>query len=108
MHIKYVRGGWQPCKCPLHEDRTPSASVNTTTDRFHCFVCDINEDVIGMIQKINPGVSYVEAKQEAAEKYGTGTVRMASESDDGSLVSHFKGNRRANGRGFQAWRRGLS
>lgn len=105
--VKYAKGGWQACKCPYHEDRTASASVNTTSGRFHCFACDIHEDVIGLIRR-DTGMTYVEAKQKAEEEYGACPVGVAGKPDDGSLISHFKSNRPVNGRGFQAWRSGLT
>lgn len=103
VQVKYARGGWQPCKCPYHQDRTASASVNTTKDRFHCFVCDINEDVVGLIRK-DTGVSYVEAKQEAEEKYGTGPVRVAGEPTCGGLLPDLAGNHSGNSGSVSSWR----
>lgn len=107
VHVKYARGGWQPCKCPFHTDRTASASVNSSTDRFHCFVCNINEDVIGLI-RLARGVGYVEAKQEAAESYGQGTVGLAGESDTRNLIPGLKTHRTGNGRPVSTWRSLLS
>jgi len=106
VQVKYAKGGWQPVKCPYHGDRTASASVNTTTDRFHCFACDISEDLVGLIRK-DTGMGYVEAKQEAENKYGQGASTVGGESDSGQGLSGIAGHFRRNGEGFQSWRSGL-
>lgn len=43
--------GWSRCRCPFHEDRTPSASVHSLDGRFQCFSCDFSGDVIDLAQK---------------------------------------------------------
>lgn len=44
--------------CPNHADTRPSMKVYPT--RVHCFVCNYNDDVIGLYQKIN-NCSFIEA-----------------------------------------------
>lgn len=42
-------------RCPLHEDKNPSATVHKRTSgvwAFHCFPCDIDEDVYGMEDRL--------------------------------------------------------
>ena len=41
--------GWRKMRCPFHNDRSPSASVNTTIQRFKCYVCSVNEDAYGIV-----------------------------------------------------------
>lgn len=36
------RQGWAKVKCPFHEDRNASASVNAETNQFRCFACMID------------------------------------------------------------------
>lgn len=43
--------GYQSVKCPFHDDRNPSASVNLTKGRFNCFTCEMSGDVYDLIQK---------------------------------------------------------
>lgn len=105
--VRYAKGGWQACKCPFHSDRSASASVNTTTDRFHCFVCDINEDLIGLIRHTT-GVGYVEAKQKAEEEYGACPSGVDSKPQPGEPIFGFARNQKRNGQGFQSWRSSLS
>lgn len=40
--------GWQALKCPFHEDRDPSASVNLAAGRFTCHGCKVKGDVIDL------------------------------------------------------------
>lgn len=104
--------GWKACKCPYHGDRTASASVNVGKGRFHCFVCDVNEDLIGLIRR-DTGAGYVEAQQAAADRYGQG-VREVHGRDDGgvSLLSRRQRDRTSGGGlvsagGGTGWRSGL-
>lgn len=43
------RARWGAIKCPFHEDRSASASVNRDTGKFKCFACDVNGDGIDLI-----------------------------------------------------------
>jgi len=90
--------GWRPIKCPYHSDRTASASVNTTTGKFHCFACDIHEDVIGLIQR-DTGVGYVEARQKAESEYGEGGEGVSGQSEPGDSL--FVGSRDKRGNRVQ-------
>jgi len=107
VQVRYAKGGWQACKCPFHEDRSASASVNTTTGRVHCFACDYNEDLIGLIMK-DTGAGYVEAKQEAEEKYGAGPSGLDNRGGFGGAVFGQSGDKRANGKNFQSWRSSIN
>lgn len=37
--------------CPFHEEKTPSFSVNSEKEIFHCFGCGVSGDVIDFVQK---------------------------------------------------------
>lgn len=101
--VRWARGGWQPVKCPYHEDRTASASVNVDKDRFHCFACDISEDLVGLMRK-DRGVGYVEAVAQAAKEFGTGAERMAGEPSHSSLIPPRQRHRTGHGGTVPAWR----
>src|SRR5580765_3630227 len=47
-------------RCPFHEDRTASLSVDGVPDRFHCCGCGAHGDVIDFI-KLRYGVNFLEA-----------------------------------------------
>lgn len=101
--VRYARGGWQPSKCPYHDDKTASASVNTSTGRFHCFACDVNEDLVGLIRR-DSGVGYVEAKQEAETKYGEGPGTVDGVSTRGGALPDAPWNNNGNSKPVQSWR----
>lgn len=52
--------------CPFHSERTPSFSVTTHKQLFHCFACGIQGNAIRFIEKYK-GISYAEAVQLIAE-----------------------------------------
>lgn len=41
---------FRPMLCPFHDERRPSATVNTDENRFRCFVCDVNGDSIDVVR----------------------------------------------------------
>jgi len=55
--------------CPFHEEKTPSFSVNPELQIYKCFGCDAGGDVFKFVQEIDR-VSFVEAVQFLAERYG--------------------------------------
>jgi len=57
------------CKCPFHNEKTPSFMVSPTLQIFKCFGCGIGGDVIKFIQEMDK-VDFKEAVKIAAEKAG--------------------------------------
>ena len=55
--------------CPFHKERTPSFSVNTAKQFYHCFGCKASGDVFKFVQEIE-GISFWEALKSLAERYG--------------------------------------
>ncbi|HEY3740339.1 MAG TPA: DNA primase [Bryobacteraceae bacterium] len=55
--------------CPFHKERTPSFSVNTAKQFYHCFGCKASGDVFKFVQEIE-GISFWEALKALAERYG--------------------------------------
>ena len=54
------------CRCPYHNDQTPSAGIHRGQDgawRFHCFVCDLRMDVFDVIAR-NSGRELSDVLQE--------------------------------------------
>jgi hypothetical protein len=47
-------------RCPFHEDKTPSFSVNEEKGLFHCHGCHVGGDVINFIELIE-GIGFKEA-----------------------------------------------
>lgn len=54
------------CRCPFHNDRTPSLKVD---DRFHCFGCQADGDVIDFTARLFD-ISPLVAAQKLATDFG--------------------------------------
>jgi len=55
--------------CPFHSEKTPSFSVNTEKQIFHCFGCGVGGGVINFIMKIE-NLSFPEAVKFLADRKG--------------------------------------
>ncbi|HZP73215.1 MAG TPA: DNA primase [Gaiellaceae bacterium] len=55
-------------RCPFHEERTPSFSVNPATGLYHCFGCHKGGDVITFVQEIH-GLDYVGTIEWLADRF---------------------------------------
>ena len=53
------------CRCPFHNDRTPSMKVD---ERYHCFGCQADGDVIDFVSRLK-GIGIKEAAQLLAEDF---------------------------------------
>lgn len=55
--VKLQRAGseWKAC-CPFHQDRSPSFTIFSGGERFHCFGCGVSGDVLDFVQRLH-GVS---------------------------------------------------
>jgi DNA primase len=56
-------------RCPFHEERTPSFSVNATEKLFYCFGCGKGGDLITFVRETE-GLDFAEAVETLAERYG--------------------------------------
>ena len=54
--------------CPFHSEKTPSFSVNSGKQIFHCFGCSAGGNVLSYLMKYH-GISFPEAVKMAARKY---------------------------------------
>ena len=55
--------------CPFHKEKTPSFTVDTSKQLYHCFGCGEGGDVINFIEKIE-NTEFVEAVEFLAKKVG--------------------------------------
>ncbi len=53
--------------CPFHKEKTPSFSVDTRKQLYHCFGCGQGGDVISFIEKIE-NIDFIEAAEFLAKK----------------------------------------
>jgi hypothetical protein len=44
--------GWRRLKCPEHSDAVASAQINTDKGSWNCFSCDLSEDAIELIKRV--------------------------------------------------------
>ncbi|MEU1353863.1 CHC2 zinc finger domain-containing protein [Streptomyces cinnamoneus] len=61
--------GWQKILCPIHPETNPSAAVNTSKGKWHCFACALTEDSWDVVQR-EEGLSFRESIDLAAERFG--------------------------------------
>jgi KaiC/GvpD/RAD55 family RecA-like ATPase len=76
-----IRGN--TAKCPFHDDRNPSASIYQREDgawAFHCFPCKLNEDVIGLRERIGDPVKLNENNDRAGRRPTTAKTKPRRES----------------------------
>ncbi|MCK4417782.1 MAG: toprim domain-containing protein, partial [Candidatus Latescibacteria bacterium] len=59
-------GANRQVKCPFHEDKNPSFSVNLETGQCKCFGCGFEGDAFSFYEKLR-GVGFKEAKRELAK-----------------------------------------
>ncbi|APH04351.1 DNA primase [Bacillus weihaiensis] len=71
--------------CPFHGEKSPSFSVSSDKQIFHCFGCGAGGNVFSFIMQHN-GVSFTEAVQTLAEKNGI-DLPTISPTDQGKTLS---------------------
>src|SRR5262245_19893624 len=55
-------------RCPFHEERTPSFSVNAVDKLYHCFGCGKGGDVVSFVQETE-NLDFVGAIEWLAERF---------------------------------------
>ncbi|MBX5442109.1 MAG: DNA primase [Solirubrobacteraceae bacterium] len=65
-------------RCPFHEERTPSFSVNAQKKMFHCFGCGVEGDVFDYVQLVE-NVDFVGALELLAARTG---IELEVEDED--------------------------
>jgi DNA primase len=68
-YVKLKKAGGQNFVglCPFHQEKTPSFSVHSTRQFFHCFGCGVSGDVFTFVQKLE-NITFPEAVRVVAEK----------------------------------------
>ena len=70
-YVKLKKAGAQNYSglCPFHGEKTPSFSVHSTRQFFHCFGCGVSGDVFTFVQKIE-SITFPESVRAVAQKLG--------------------------------------
>jgi DNA primase len=70
-YVKLKKAGAQNFSglCPFHAEKTPSFSVHSTRQFFHCFGCGQSGDVFTFVQKVE-NITFPEAIRLIAQKLG--------------------------------------
>src|SRR5579884_4482725 len=76
-------------RCPFHEERTPSFSVNPATGLYHCFGCHKGGDVISFVRETQ-GLDFTGAIEWLADRF-----RVPLEYEEVSPEQAAKRDRRA-------------
>ena len=64
-------------RCPFHDDKTPSLSVNVNKNLFHCFGCGEKGDAVALVEKVK-GFGFQEALRYLADLSGVEAVAETS------------------------------
>jgi DNA primase len=56
-------------RCPFHDERTPSFSVNAVDKLYHCFGCGAGGDVVTFVRETE-SLDFVEAIEWLADRFG--------------------------------------
>jgi len=56
-------------RCPFHNEKTPSFSVNDAKGFYHCFGCGAHGDIIGFVEATE-GLNFAESLKYLAKTYG--------------------------------------
>ncbi|HTZ43811.1 MAG TPA: DNA primase [Jatrophihabitans sp.] len=69
VQLRNAGGGNLKGLCPFHDEKSPSLSVSTARNLFHCFGCGAGGDVIAFVERIEH-LSFVESVERLAAKAG--------------------------------------
>ncbi|GAA3552642.1 DNA primase [Nocardioides daeguensis] len=79
--LRNAGGGSMKGLCPFHDEKSPSFHVTPSRGFFHCFGCQEGGDVFTFLMKID-GLSFGEAVERMADKYGVQLRRDDTGQDD--------------------------
>ncbi len=74
------KGGEYLGRCPFHEEKTPSFTVNDAKRFYHCFGCSAHGDVIRFVSETS-GISYKEAAIKLANDNGIDLPKMSAQQE---------------------------
>jgi DNA primase len=77
-------------RCPFHEERTPSFSVNAADGFYHCFGCGVGGDAFGFVMATE-GLDFVGSLESLAKRYG---IELTVEDEDPAAAERRKARER--------------
>lgn len=63
--------------CPLHEEKTPSFSIDPKTGLFYCFGCDLNGDIVEFVCQ-HDNLSFSGALKKLSKQYSIKEDRLSA------------------------------
>src|SRR5688572_26335865 len=66
--LRRVSGSYYTGRCPFHEERTPSFSVDPVDKLYHCFGCGVGGDLIKFVRETE-NVDFVGAIEWLADRF---------------------------------------
>jgi DNA primase len=78
-YVPLKKGGanYQAC-CPFHSEKTPSFTVSSSKQFYHCFGCGAHGSAIGFLMQYS-GLGFVEAIEELAHTAGMQVPRISEQ-----------------------------
>jgi len=83
--LRKVGQSWKGL-CPFHGEKSPSFNVNPERQAYHCFGCGAGGDCFRWMMETEK-MSFVEAVQALAERFGVPLPRAAEEDASGRLFA---------------------
>ena len=77
-------------RCPFHEERSPSFSVDTGKGLYHCFGCGVGGDAFRFVMETE-GLDFVGALESLAQRYG---IELTVEDEDPPAAERRKARER--------------
>lgn len=60
--------GRRSMRCPFHDDRVASATIDNTQGWFRCHTCDVRGDIFSLVQKVEGFSEFIQAREFIVRK----------------------------------------
>lgn len=74
------RGNTHTCRCPFHDEKTPSFTVSQSKQFYYCFGCGAHGNVIGFLMEYDR-LPFVDAVAHLAQQFGLSIPTEANNED---------------------------
>lgn len=86
--LKSTGAGRYMARCPFHNEKTPSFSLDATKGVYHCFGCGVGGNAFTFVMELE-GLNYVEAVERLADQFGV-TLRYEQRSTRDAKVQSLR------------------